>query len=391
MAESPRAARILGVNVDRVIAASFFISSALGGAAGVLFGLAFNSDLAGHGAEGRAEGARGHHRWAAWARCPARSWPASRSGSSRSSWSPQLGGSYRDAVSFAALFLVLVLRPRGLLGAPPRSGRPRPASRVARGALPHLPVHPRLHRHQRAPGAVGLHDALLRPARAAPGRLHGHRRLRRRASSPERPARPSRWRSRPPRSCPGAGGGAARAAGAAASGACSSPSPPSAFGEVVRLGLVNWDYVNGAQGIVAIPQITSIWMIYLALAVALFAAVAAARLEVGLRPRGHPRGRAGGAHHGDPHHRLQARHAGRWARRSPGSPARSRRTSPSWWRRTASASCAWSTCWSSRWWAAPRPSTGPVVGAAFLTAPPRGAPRGRAAPRASSPARCASS
>ena len=28
------------------------------------------------------------------------------------------GGSYRDAVSFAALFLILVLRPRGLFGAP---------------------------------------------------------------------------------------------------------------------------------------------------------------------------------------------------------------------------------------------------------------------------------
>ena len=42
-----------------------------------------------------------------------------------------------------------------------------------------------------------------------------------------------------------------------------------AFGEVVRLGLVNWDYVNGAQGIVAIPQLTSVWMIYLALALVL--------------------------------------------------------------------------------------------------------------------------
>ncbi len=29
-----------------------------------------------------------------------------------------LGGSYRDAVSFAVLFLILVLRPRGLFGAP---------------------------------------------------------------------------------------------------------------------------------------------------------------------------------------------------------------------------------------------------------------------------------
>ncbi len=43
-----------------------------------------------------------------------------------------------------------------------------------------------------------------------------------------------------------------------------------AFGEVVRLGLVNWQFVNGAQGIVAIPQKTTVWMIYLSLAAALF-------------------------------------------------------------------------------------------------------------------------
>jgi branched-chain amino acid transport system permease protein len=42
------------------------------------------------------------------------------------------------------------------------------------------------------------------------------------------------------------------------------------FGEVVRLGLVNWDYVNGAQGIVAIPQKTALWMIALAVAAALY-------------------------------------------------------------------------------------------------------------------------
>ncbi|HET6282020.1 MAG TPA: branched-chain amino acid ABC transporter permease [Polyangia bacterium] len=42
------------------------------------------------------------------------------------------------------------------------------------------------------------------------------------------------------------------------------------FGEVVRLGLVNWDYVNGAQGIVAIPQKASVWLIWLCLAAVLF-------------------------------------------------------------------------------------------------------------------------
>ena len=42
------------------------------------------------------------------------------------------------------------------------------------------------------------------------------------------------------------------------------------FGEVVRLFFVNWDYTNGAMGLVAIPQRTSLWTIALALAVTLY-------------------------------------------------------------------------------------------------------------------------
>jgi branched-chain amino acid transport system permease protein len=42
------------------------------------------------------------------------------------------------------------------------------------------------------------------------------------------------------------------------------------FGEVVRLGLVNWERVNGAQGIVAIPQKTALWGIAAAVLLALF-------------------------------------------------------------------------------------------------------------------------
>ncbi len=42
------------------------------------------------------------------------------------------------------------------------------------------------------------------------------------------------------------------------------------FGEVVRLFFVNWDYTNGALGLVAIPQRTHLWTIALALAVALY-------------------------------------------------------------------------------------------------------------------------
>jgi branched-chain amino acid transport system permease protein len=42
------------------------------------------------------------------------------------------------------------------------------------------------------------------------------------------------------------------------------------FGEVVRLFFVNLDFTNGALGLTAVPQRTSIWMIYAALAGALF-------------------------------------------------------------------------------------------------------------------------
>ncbi len=115
VAESPRAARVLGIDVDRVIAASFFLSSALGGAAGVLFGLAFNSispdvgrsvELKGLaviilGGMGSVPGAVA----AGFALGLVEVFTVS-----------HLGASYRDVVSFAVLFLVLIARPRGLFG-----------------------------------------------------------------------------------------------------------------------------------------------------------------------------------------------------------------------------------------------------------------------------------
>jgi branched-chain amino acid transport system permease protein len=42
------------------------------------------------------------------------------------------------------------------------------------------------------------------------------------------------------------------------------------FGEVVRLGFVNWDYTNGALGLVAIPQRTKPWILWLTVALVLF-------------------------------------------------------------------------------------------------------------------------
>jgi branched-chain amino acid transport system permease protein len=115
VAESPRAARILGVNVDRVIAASFFISSALGGAAGVLFGLAFNSISPDMGRSVELKGL------AVIILGGMGSMPGAVAagfllGLTEVFVVAHFGASWRDAVSFAGLFLILVLRPRGLLG-----------------------------------------------------------------------------------------------------------------------------------------------------------------------------------------------------------------------------------------------------------------------------------
>ena len=116
VAESPRAAQILGVDVNRVIAASFFISSAFGGAAGVLFGLAFNSVSPDMGRSVELKGlaviivgGMGSMAGAVIAGFAL--------GLTEVFVVAHLGGSFRDVVSFAGLFLILVLRPRGLLGA----------------------------------------------------------------------------------------------------------------------------------------------------------------------------------------------------------------------------------------------------------------------------------
>jgi branched-chain amino acid transport system permease protein len=115
VAENPGAARVLGVNVDRVIAAAFFISSALGGAAGVLFGLAFNSISADVGRSVELKGLA----------VIILGGMGSIAGAVVAGFAlglvevlvvANLGSSYRDAVSFAVLFVVLLLRPRGLLG-----------------------------------------------------------------------------------------------------------------------------------------------------------------------------------------------------------------------------------------------------------------------------------
>jgi branched-chain amino acid transport system permease protein len=115
VAEDPRAARVLGVNVDRVIAAAFFLSSALGGAAGVLFGLAFNSISPDVGRSVELKGlaviilgGMGSITGAVVAGFAI--------GFIEVFTVARFGSSFRDAVSFTVLFLVLLARPRGLFG-----------------------------------------------------------------------------------------------------------------------------------------------------------------------------------------------------------------------------------------------------------------------------------
>ncbi len=115
VAESPRAAQVVGVNVDRAIAASFFLSSALGGAAGVLYGLAYDV----HVEMGRSVELKGLAVIivGGMGSMPGAVIAGVTLGVVETLVVAQLGGSFRDVVSFAGLFLILVLRPHGLLGA----------------------------------------------------------------------------------------------------------------------------------------------------------------------------------------------------------------------------------------------------------------------------------
>ncbi len=107
---------MLGVNVDRVIAASFFISSALGGAAGVLYGLAYNAISPDMGRSVELKGLAVII-LGGMGSMPGAVIAGFALGLTEVFVVAHLGASYRDVVSFAGLFLILVVRPRGLLGA----------------------------------------------------------------------------------------------------------------------------------------------------------------------------------------------------------------------------------------------------------------------------------
>lgn len=115
VAENPKAAALLGVHIDRVIMQTFFIASALGGAAGVLYGMSLNSIEPTMGNQVELKGLA-----------------IIILGGMGSIPGAVLAGfliglvevlsvvfrlsQWKDAIVFAALFLVLLLRPQGIFG-----------------------------------------------------------------------------------------------------------------------------------------------------------------------------------------------------------------------------------------------------------------------------------
>lgn len=115
VAENPTAARVLGVNVDRVTATTFAISSALGAVAGALFAMNVNSAQLGMGTAIELKGL------AVIIVGGMGSLPGALVGGLLLGFAEvftvqYIGSSWRDLVAFGLLFVILVLRPQGLFG-----------------------------------------------------------------------------------------------------------------------------------------------------------------------------------------------------------------------------------------------------------------------------------
>lgn len=115
VAENPTAARVLGVDVDKVTASTFAISAALGAVAGTLFAMNVNSAQLGMGSAIELKGL------AVIIVGGMGSLPGALVGGLLLGVAEVLavqyiGSSWRDLVAFALLFGLLILRPQGLFG-----------------------------------------------------------------------------------------------------------------------------------------------------------------------------------------------------------------------------------------------------------------------------------
>lgn len=115
VAENPTAARVLGVNVDRVTATTFAISAALGAVAGALFAMNVSSAQLGMGSAIELKGL------AVIVVGGMGSLPGALAGGLLLGVAEvfavqYLGSAWRDLIAFALLFGILLLRPQGLFG-----------------------------------------------------------------------------------------------------------------------------------------------------------------------------------------------------------------------------------------------------------------------------------
>lgn len=115
VAENPTAARVLGLNVDRITATTFAISSALGAVAGALFAMNVNSAQLTMGTAIELKGL------AVIIVGGMGSLPGALVGGLLLGLSEvfavqYIGSSWRDLIAFGLLFLILLVRPQGLFG-----------------------------------------------------------------------------------------------------------------------------------------------------------------------------------------------------------------------------------------------------------------------------------
>jgi branched-chain amino acid transport system permease protein len=115
-AQNPTAAQLMGINVNRVIAATFAIGGALAGVASVIYGLYFNTVGYQMGFQ------NGVYAFTAAVLGGIGNIPGAVLGGIviglvRSLGSAYVGEEWSEAVIFAILILILLFRPNGLLGA----------------------------------------------------------------------------------------------------------------------------------------------------------------------------------------------------------------------------------------------------------------------------------
>lgn len=115
VSENPKASALLGINIERVIAETFFIASALGGAAGVLYGMSLNSIEPTMGNQVELKGLA-IIILGGMGSIPGAVLAGLLIGLIESLSVVFRVSQIKDALVFAALFLVLLFRPQGIFG-----------------------------------------------------------------------------------------------------------------------------------------------------------------------------------------------------------------------------------------------------------------------------------